>query len=98
MDSSCKNVLYDIPDHKFTSELRLFPLSNSDPLGNSDVILGVDWLRQHNPITFDYQKVWVKFQREGKWITLQGDTKEGSLHTITGKKISKLFKAFKGMI
>lgn len=57
VDSSCNNVSYEIQGHKFSTELRLFPLSNSD------VILGVDWLRQHNPVTFDYHRVTVKFQR-----------------------------------
>lgn len=71
--------------------MRLFPLSNSD------IILGVDWLRQHNPITFDYHNVLVKFQQAGKWITLKGDTNDGSIQIITGKKLSKLLRATKGV-
>lgn len=90
-DSCCKEVQLEIQGNKFANDLRLFPLSNSD------VILGVDWLRHHNPITFDYKQLLVKFQRDGKWISLQGDAKEGQLHTITGKKLSKLFRSSKGI-
>lgn len=80
-DSCCTAVPLEIQSHKFVNDLRLFPLSNSD------VILGVDWLRHHNPITFDYHQYQVKFQREGRWICLQGDAKEGQIHAISGKKI-----------
>lgn len=39
VDSCCKEVQFEIQGNKFINDLRLFPLSNSD------VILGVDWLR-----------------------------------------------------
>lgn len=34
--------------------------------------------------------------RDGVHITLQGDTSEGNLQTINGKKLSKLLRASKG--
>lgn len=45
VDSICKNLQFTIQNHKFSNDLRLFPL------GGSDLILGVDWLKQFNPIT-----------------------------------------------
>lgn len=58
VDTICSNVSYDIQGHHFTSNLRPF---NFD---RADLILGVDWLRRYNHITFDYQECQVATCRE----------------------------------
>ncbi|XP_074343112.1 uncharacterized protein LOC141680927 [Apium graveolens] len=90
VDSICKKLEFTIQGHKFSNDLRLFPL------GGSDLILGVDWLKQFNPITLDYAELRITLVKEGVPITLQGDTTTGSLHTISGKQLSKLLKNSKG--
>lgn len=72
--------------HSFTTDLRLFAL------GGSDMILGVDWLKQHNPVTFDFHKVNITINKNQQPIILQGEVKEGSLKTISCKRLSKLMK------
>lgn len=36
------------------------------------MILGVDWVRMHNPIVFYFAELMVSFKMEGKLITLYG--------------------------
>lgn len=91
IDSLCKALQYKIQGHTFTSDLRLFPL------GGSDVILGVDWLKQFNPITFDYYNLRVTLMKGDSPIVLQGISSEGSLQAISGKKLSKLMKSSQGI-
>lgn len=91
VDSVCKNLQYQIQGHFFSDELRLFPL------GSSDVILGVDWLKQYNPITFDHQALKITLLKDGMAVTLRGEVSEGSLHTISSKKLNKLPKSAKGV-
>ena len=64
--------------------------------GGSDLILGVDWLKQFNPITLDYVYFKITLLRDELPITLQGDTNEGTLHTITGKQMGKLLQKSRG--
>lgn len=91
VDAVCKDLQCKIQGHSFNQDLRLFPL------GGSDVILGVDWLKLFNPITFDYQSLRITLIKDGIPITLQGDNNEGSLQAISGKKLSKMLKASQGV-
>lgn len=43
------------------------------PLGNSDVILGIQWLEKLGNITTNWKTQTLKFQSEGVTVTLQGD-------------------------
>ena len=90
VDSICKDLRFTIQNHKFSNDLRLFPL------GGSDLIMGVDWLKQFNPITLDYVYFKITLLRDELPITLQGDTNEGTLHTITGKQMGKLLQKSRG--
>lgn len=91
VDSICKGLQYKIQSHDFTSDLRLFPL------GGADMILGVDWLKQFNPITFDYHSLRVTLMRGNTPIILQGNSTEGSVQAISGKKLSKLMRSSQGI-
>lgn len=35
-------------------------------LGDCDIVLGVDWVRQYNPIVFDFKELKLSFARESK--------------------------------
>ncbi|KAL8091683.1 hypothetical protein AgCh_034082 [Apium graveolens] len=85
----CKKLSYEVQGHKFTTDLRPYPL------GGSDIILGVDWLNQHNPITLDYHKMNISIQKQGQPITLQGASQTGNLQAISSKSMGKLLNSRK---
>lgn len=89
VDTICRNLNYEVQNQKFATDMRPFPL------GGSGIILGVDWLKAHNPITLDYHQMSIAIQKSGKWITLQGSTQEGRLQTISSKNLGKLLKKVK---
>jgi hypothetical protein len=37
-----------------------------------DLILGMDWLEQHGPMTCDWLMKWVEFDYQGSIVRLQG--------------------------
>lgn len=41
------------------------------PLGGFDVILGVDWMKAHNPILFDFQQYTLTLQRRDSGFQIQ---------------------------
>ena len=44
----------------------------SIPMGDANVILGVQWLQSLGTIAFNFQEPFLKFFSEGKEIELQG--------------------------
>lgn len=82
---------YEIQGHKFCSNLRPFSL------GGADLILGVDWLRKYNPVTFDYQGYKISIKKERAQVVLQGMVNKGGLQTITGKGLCKLLRSKDGI-
>lgn len=91
VDTACKQLPYSVQHHNFQTDLRLFPL------GGSDLVLGVDWLTQHNPFTFDFKQCSLTIHKKSSHVTLQGQTHISSLQSISGKHLSKLLKSPKGM-
>lgn len=47
------------------------------PLGDTQVILGTVWLKSLGPTLWDFNRKTLRFQKEGKAITLQGVTNKG---------------------
>lgn len=86
VDTACQHLTCSIQGHVLASDLRVFAL------GGSDMVLGVDWLKQHNPVTFDFKKMNINISCEGKRVVLNGDSRVGRLQTISCKKLSKLIK------
>lgn len=76
----CQRVKLQLPQMAFTHDYYVFPL------GNVDVILGVDWLATLGVIRTDWQHLTMDFHWEGQKITIQGDpslvTQEASLKAI----------------
>lgn len=62
----------------------------------SEAVLGVQWLQTLGPVTFDFDKLKLMFDKDGKKVELRG-TKEGtvSLKVLTGKSFCKLLKKHK---
>jgi hypothetical protein len=47
-DAVAKNCTFSIQGKKFTTDFRILKLKGSD------IILGVNWFKQYNPVTFDF--------------------------------------------
>nr|XP_027090423.1 uncharacterized protein LOC113711457 [Coffea arabica] len=45
-----------------------------------DMIVGVDWMAAHSPITFDFKNLSMVFDKDGDQVLLQGDTNEATLN------------------
>lgn len=52
------------------------------PLGGCDMVLGVQWLKQLRPTTFDYENLTIQFIYGGEMVQLQGLTRS-SLPELT---------------
>lgn len=77
--------------HSFEAQLTVLPLEGYD------AVLGVDWLKMHNPVTLDFEKLCLAIKKGTQKIRLQGTT-EGALRMINGKSLHKLFtKAKQGL-
>ncbi|XP_026396090.1 uncharacterized protein LOC113290721 [Papaver somniferum] len=48
-------------------------------LGGCDMVLGVDWMRELSPMLFDFKKLTITFQHQGKNIELVGHTEEATV-------------------
>ena len=48
---------------------------------------GVDWMRIVSPLTFDFNKLEVTVEIEGKRLTLVSSLEQGECKMISGKKL-----------
>ena len=65
-----------IQDITFCVDLHVLPLCETN------LVLGVQWLKSLGPVLTDYNKLSMKFMREGRLVKFQGDT-DACLHLIT---------------
>ena len=61
-------------------------------LGGYDVVLGVDWMKHVSPIYFNFNKMEVTFEKDGRRLMLVGSKEVGMCKMITGKRLQKLLK------
>lgn len=61
------------------------------PMGNYDLVLGVDWLGSLGPVTFDFKKLTLQFQMLGQSVVLQGNShgKRPALQQMTADAFFK---------
>lgn len=64
----CKGCRWTVQGEEFTTDFRILPL------GGIDVVLGVQWLRAYNPVTFDFDNLQLTFVKDGKSVVLQGES------------------------
>ena len=72
---------------KFVADLRLLKL------GGCDVVLGVDWMKGVGPISFNFNKMEVTFEKDGKKKTLTGSQESTVCKMISGKRLQRMFKS-----
>lgn len=58
-------------------------------LGGSDMVLGVDWLREHNPVQMNFKDPSLTMSKEGEKVTLWGIGGQPQLSFSEGKKVLK---------
>ena len=59
-------------------------------LGEYDLILGVDWMRKHSPITHDFDANTITIKLAGKTVEFREMDEKVSLKMMTCKSLSKL--------
>ena len=59
------------------------------PLGGCDMVLGVQWLQQWGPITWDFQNLTMQFKMGRKGVLLHG-IKDGSVREVKSAKLNRL--------
>jgi hypothetical protein len=78
------NCQFSIQGHKFTTNFKILELQGSD------IILGVNWFKQHNPITFDFLKRQLTIGVQGKILTLKDHLFPTDKLLISSEKCNKL--------
>ena len=71
---------------EFEADLRLLKL------GGYDIVLGVDWMKEVSPISFDFNKMEVTFEKDGKRRTLIDNLETRVCKILSGRKLHKMFK------
>ncbi|KAL4281132.1 hypothetical protein GQ457_03G012130 [Hibiscus cannabinus] len=59
-------------------------------LGGSDMVLGVDWLRDYSPIEMNFQTMTLKFFKGDQEVLIHGNQLKPIIKTVSGKRIKKL--------
>lgn len=76
-----------IQGQSFVLDLKILPLKCYD------IILGMDWLEIHSPMTVHWAKKWMSFQYEGKRVAIQGlQPKLNELPKLSYHKVQQLEK------
>ncbi|GJX87224.1 retrotransposable element Tf2 [Tanacetum coccineum] len=65
----CKKFVWQIHRQEFVIDAMILPL------GGSDMVLGIQWLSTLGSIKFDFKALKMKFQHNGKRVTLRGTKK-----------------------
>ena len=71
----------------FSTDLRLLKL------GGCDVVLRVDWMKGVSPISFDFNKMEVTFEKDGSEKILAGNSEVGACKIISGKRLQRMFRS-----
>lgn len=79
--SVCKNLQWLLQGTTFASDFLLLPL------GNVDIVLGVQWLNTLGRILFDFKNRTIEFSYQGKKHVLRGATNQ-----LKSSKASSLLK------
>lgn len=88
----CCNFTWVMQGVEFMADLRVLEL------GGCDIVLGVDWMKTVSPLTFDFNKLEVMVDVEGRKLTLVGNVEQGECKLISGKRLQKLIQKNSGQI
>lgn len=71
-----EGLTWTVDNHKFTGDLNVIPL------GGYDVILGVKWMTEVSPITFDYKHDSITINWQGQHLTLQQQSEHSHIQLL----------------
>ncbi|XP_027066512.1 uncharacterized protein [Coffea arabica] len=77
----CPGVQWLIQDYQFQFDLKVMEL------GTWDIILGVDWMYQFRPITFDFHSLSISLSSSGSLLHLQGLVNQPVMELVRGKDL-----------
>ncbi|XP_027183746.1 uncharacterized protein LOC113782033 [Coffea eugenioides] len=77
----CPGVQWRIQDYQFQFDLKVMEL------GTWDIILGVDWMYQFSPITFDFHSLSISLSSSGSLLHLQGLINQPVMELVRGKDL-----------
>ncbi|XP_059302363.1 uncharacterized protein LOC132054338 [Lycium ferocissimum] len=81
-DKMCKGFKWLMQGAVFEGDFLIFPI------GKSDMVLGVQWLYPLEDIRFNFRKLEMEFEYQGKMLTLHGV--QPKFKTVEPKAISKM--------
>lgn len=84
---ACKGFCWEMQGEKFEADLRLLQL------GGCHVVLGVDWMKGVSPISFDFNKMEVSFEKDGRRMTLTGKNEMGACKMISGRRLQRVLRS-----
>ena len=67
-DVICRQLTWNMQRKEFQADLRLIPL------GGCDMVLGIQWLVELQPILWDFKILRMKFIVDGRKFVLRGET------------------------
>ncbi len=76
----CTRFQWMMHGESYQADLRVIRLDGSG------IILGIDWLKKHGRVTFDYSNNSVSFNKDGKAVTVEGITESAKLKSIGAKQ------------
>lgn len=65
-NQECVGFHWTAQGEEFSNDFKILPL------GGIDAVLGVQWLKDFNPTTFDFKELTLSFIKNGKTVVLQG--------------------------
>nr|XP_027099356.1 uncharacterized protein LOC113718666 [Coffea arabica] len=77
----CPKVSWNVQNNKFCFDLRIMEL------GDWDLILGVDWMHNYSPITFDFRQLKISMFHQGEVVTLHGAVTDATMELIRRKDL-----------
>lgn len=60
------------------------------PLNGCDANIGVEWLKAHNLVQFDFRELWVNLIKDSRQIKLLGNKEHSSLSSISTYGLSNI--------
>ncbi|XP_027171840.1 uncharacterized protein LOC113771462 [Coffea eugenioides] len=85
-DQWIPGMQWSMQGHRFAHDVFVLDL---EPY---DLILGVDWMKSYSPITFDFKKLNLSFEKGGEQVVLNGDSNNANVRMQQGPSAHKYVK------
>lgn len=79
----CRGVQWQVQKYHFQFDMRIMGI------GGWDIILGVDWMYQYSPISFDFKQLKVSLATDKETIMLEGGVDGPVIKLMSGKSVRK---------